>query len=1161
MATANVANTYVVPDGTKVSPYYDDFDESKGFHRILFRPGYAVQARELTQLQTILQNQIERFGRHVFTNGSPVIGGDIFIPKDNFSSINLSPTYGESNTAVTAANFSDKTVELRFDTANTGVKFKVQQTSEATDTDPPKIYGTYISYDQFPDGAEIMVTGGDYYANVGTANSTTICNMAFLRDSVFFFNGYFVKVESQAVVLPLTENDGDFRVGLELQDEIITEQSDASLLDPAAGASNYQAPGAARYQMNLVLSIRTLESTDDSKFIELARYEDGEIVKQIKFPVYSEIEEVLARRTFDQSGNFTVVPFVLTVQEDDVNPLEYVIGKLSPGKAYIQGYEYETPGVTKIRIPKAKTSKDVTNYDLNLNYGNYVIVNSLHGIFDTSKCAAVDIHCIPHQFVNTSSNNVYQTTKIGTARVRDIEFYSGDVNVENRKYEFYLFDTNYRSIKSNANVVSTSTITLFNGTNLLSANNDAYANATLRVISGPGEGAKYLIDSYNGTTRTITTATEIVDAIDATSNVAIEFDFSVSECFYSNSTYTPGSSVKNANANIDILSKAGNVEDGPVFILEPSLNNLIFQYPDTFIKPNTIANMTYTYRKLFNSVSFNSGSSDAIVADNNEQFVGGNTTSNYSSSVMDNFLVVCTDKKLSSRSNGEMIKVTTSVSGDPEQVIFNSGASETFTAAVFAKMEFDPGVVEKTKTFVQANTSSLSTQSPVIFVGPTGSTANVYANASQVIIYNPSKVAGVAESLYISDVIGIEAIYDLNGATVPASGSSFNSFTNVTDRYELDNGQRSTHYDHASIKLKSGYAPCKGPLIVCFYYYRHSIINQGGSYFSVDSYPALDSYIYNNGRYVSVGYDMIPDFRKSDGTTINLRDCIDFRPTRENASNTFPGYSFGSDVIKLPIATTDFQSDYSYYLGRRDLITLSPTKSINRIEGVPAKYPQEPAVPNKSMVLYSINVPAYTISAANVAVKYVDNKRYTMRDIGKIDKRVENLEYYVSLNTLEKKAVDMAITDVNGFDRTKYGVFADSFVGHGLGATKLPDGNPNTDYKCNMDFSEGYMMCETTTYGFPLSLDEDLCSGVIIYKDKILLDHEEVEFVSQTVATKDAPIAKDLYAVFDGNILTIPEADIWKDTTVDPEIIVTDSNQIETTTINVYQAIVNSQAR
>ena len=58
-------------------PYNDDFDENNKFHRILFRPSYAVQARELTQLQSILQNQIKRHGDHVFQQGAMVIPGQI----------------------------------------------------------------------------------------------------------------------------------------------------------------------------------------------------------------------------------------------------------------------------------------------------------------------------------------------------------------------------------------------------------------------------------------------------------------------------------------------------------------------------------------------------------------------------------------------------------------------------------------------------------------------------------------------------------------------------------------------------------------------------------------------------------------------------------------------------------------------------------------------------------------------------------------------------------------------------------------------------------------------------------------------------------------------------------------------------------------------------
>jgi len=68
-----------------VSPYYDDFDETKDFHRVLFRPGFAVQARELTQLQSILQNQIERHGRHMFKEGTVVIPGAIGFTEEYYA--------------------------------------------------------------------------------------------------------------------------------------------------------------------------------------------------------------------------------------------------------------------------------------------------------------------------------------------------------------------------------------------------------------------------------------------------------------------------------------------------------------------------------------------------------------------------------------------------------------------------------------------------------------------------------------------------------------------------------------------------------------------------------------------------------------------------------------------------------------------------------------------------------------------------------------------------------------------------------------------------------------------------------------------------------------------------------------------------------------------
>ena len=85
-----------------LSPYYDDFfatngAQQNGYMQILFKPGFAVQARELTQMQTILQNQVSRFGKHIFKEGSKVLGGQLtyedrnvyYIKINNYRSIYL----------------------------------------------------------------------------------------------------------------------------------------------------------------------------------------------------------------------------------------------------------------------------------------------------------------------------------------------------------------------------------------------------------------------------------------------------------------------------------------------------------------------------------------------------------------------------------------------------------------------------------------------------------------------------------------------------------------------------------------------------------------------------------------------------------------------------------------------------------------------------------------------------------------------------------------------------------------------------------------------------------------------------------------------------------------------------------------------------------------
>lgn len=1154
MAKANVANTLVVPTETTVFPYYDDFNEDKNFFRILFRPGYAVQARELTQLQTILQNQIERFGRHIFTNGSSVIGGEVYFPPNAYATINLNPTFANNSIDI---NSFDKKIIVSTDSANT-IQFRVLNVAGATANDPPVLFGTYISSQQFFDNQTFVIKSSNTFANTATANSASLSKFVGLKDSIFFYNGYFIKVPAQTTIAGKYSTNPTCRIGLELDDSVITEQSDASLLDPAQESFNYQAPGAARYKADLILTSRSLDSTDDSKFIELARIEEGILKSVTQYPLYSEIEEVLARRTYDESGNYTVKPFILTLEEDDNDPQNSFKAVLSPGKAYVYGYEVETISKTDFSIAKGRTLKQVDAYDLNMNYGNYVIIDTLRGLFDTSLMESYDIHCVPWQLVNTQNTQTYSRTKIGTGKIKDLEFFSGDTDVDARKYEFYMFDTNFINISSNIAFTDNSTIVrLFANGRVLTNVSNAYSGAVLRVVNGTGSGYSYTIDSFDAPTGNIRLSTTLFESLSPISNVAIEFSFGNADSFVKHKSHTAGAT-SNAYANISTLNKSGEDANGLAFVSETSLSTLLFPLPDKFIAygANGLANTIYSYRRNY-STTFTAGTSTYIQVENNEDFIGTTASSNIASTVMDNFLVVCTDKGTSARSNGDIIKANVSISGSPEQAVFytgNTDPNDSFSATVLAKVEFDPGVAPKQKTLKLMNSQTLTSNTPVTLTGwKTGSSANVYALDGQVVITNPSRRVGVAETLYIADVAAIK-VYDLNGESIPAGGSSLTSYNDVTNRYELDSGQRDDYYDHAAIKLKPDYAACRGPLIVCCRYYQHAnIVSGGGGYFSVDSYPNLSTAVYEESVYLGDGYSIIPQYVTRNGQVVELRDCIDFRPVRQNASNASPNYVLNG--VKIPLPTTDFELDYEYYLGRRDLLVLDKNKSFSVIAGTPSKFPQDPSAPSTSMVLYSIGIPPYTEYASNVSVRYVDNKRFTMRDIGKIEKRVENLEYYVSLTVLEKNALDITIPDVDGLDRTKLGVFVDNFNSHALGNPSL------TDYACAMDFNTGWLQNKAETLGVKMTANSDLSTGVAIMRDKTLLSYTEVEYLSQKNATKFSPVAEFLYAVFDGNIVTVPDADIWHSTTQAPDIVLTDEGVNQFTLNDIYQSIVNSQQR
>ena len=240
------------PTDFNLSPYYDDFTESKKFHRILFRPSFAVQARELTQSQTQLQNQIERVSDHLFDKGAMIIPGEIGYDLDYYA-VKLT-SLGSGNTL---AQFTNGTVLTG---GSSGVKAEVVNTVATDGTDPDTLFvkyrdsGTSKTATSFSDGETITGTNSASVSLSAVVNSTATGCAAEVQEGIYYINGFHVQVTNQTIILDKYTNTPSYRVGMTVTESFVTPNDDSSLNDNAAGSSNANAPGAHRFKIDLTLT-------------------------------------------------------------------------------------------------------------------------------------------------------------------------------------------------------------------------------------------------------------------------------------------------------------------------------------------------------------------------------------------------------------------------------------------------------------------------------------------------------------------------------------------------------------------------------------------------------------------------------------------------------------------------------------------------------------------------------------------------------------------------------------------------------------------------------------------------------------------------------------------------------------------------------------------
>ena len=446
-----------------VSPYYDDYDSEKNFHKVLYKPGFPVQARELSTQQSILQNQIESFGDHIFKEGSVVIPGGIGFD-NQFNAVKLNNTNFNVDISVYIKDFIGK----RIIGSESGIEAIVKFVSlpDGVNVDYVTLYVNYVSADSnsvittFSDGESLSsnedviygnttINANTPFASLISTEATAVGSAAFISKGVYFVRGFFANVSDQTIILDDYTNTPSYRVGLKVEELIVNAKEDNSLFDNAKGFTNYAAPGADRLKINLTLTKKLLTDRNDTDFIELMRLDEGKLKIMQPKSEYNKIRDWIAERTYEESGDYSVTPFRMglfnslndnlgnnglffsddTTEQGNEPSDDLMCLKISAGEAYVRGYNVEKVGTTIIDVDKPRDVGIRSDIGVSFEMGNLIKVNNV----DPGNITSGNIVSLHSKFAGGGG-------VIGSARAYSFNLEDAPYTNDATRWELRLFD-------------------------------------------------------------------------------------------------------------------------------------------------------------------------------------------------------------------------------------------------------------------------------------------------------------------------------------------------------------------------------------------------------------------------------------------------------------------------------------------------------------------------------------------------------------------------------------------------------------------------------------------------------------------------------------------------------------------------------------------------
>lgn len=1033
-------------------------------------------------------------------------------------------------------------------------------------------------------------------------------------EGVIYQKGYFSRVSEQLIIVEKYGNAAspdpvpdEKVVGFDTRESIVTSAQDLSLLDNAYGTYNSTAPGANRlklYPYLVVLNKSDAEANTD--FLPIVEFSAGRPYKQNRQTQYDVIGKEMARRTYEESGNYVLDQFIMNIRSarSFVDEPEQFLIVVDPGKAYINGGRVETVANYYQNVDKGTDTVEVTNASISMNYGDYIRVNELAGMFKFSIGDKVSLYDSTQTYITDnfgSDITAPVSGKLGEARIRSLIHESGIPGTPDATYRLYLFDIDM-STTTAANFKNVKSVYYETPPNPYAG--EQYKAIADTILSLDASTDTYINKLFNNNDTSLVFYSG-ADAIKSISNISYQYktirdtDFLANTGLYTTSVsggvfpYTSGIELStSAKSDFDFVplsttEAAANITGTIAVSNNTSVITGTATQFITDLKVGDYVKIKESYSNTITTVLYSNttgviSSNSAVNGLSGTKIVSGTgiptgTTATFTSNATHTTVTFSQAATVSSSQNlvyggantvvqiagiANNTYVTTrntisipyaSISGGNLRLYYPKNVPISLTRATVTcptstTLEVDFG-------FTLTNAAQIALAHNVTSVNSTPVTKTVRRNRFvRLRLANNAAQDTGPWCLGVPDVFRLRKVYSGSNTTFTPSqvDETGADVRDVTNDFYIDHNQNENYYGTSYLYVKprstidlSKVADAENSVLLVEF---DVLENTSDGIKSLSSYSIDDTKTFATLE-GSMNTLEIPELFDVKNNYYDLRDCVDFRPVVAANAAVLVSTSGGSSTPinptefnyssrftytekKFPLPDSALTADVVYYRGRSDRVVVDEGGDIRVIKG-PTGSTEPPEQPVNALTIQILNIPPYPsvppipgselvrIADTKIANEKYTNKRftkysittpisidqtaqlqprgYTMVQIGDLERRIRELEYYMIMSLSEQQVKNRVIPSAidPSIDRFKFGFIVDTFSDYNY------SDNSNPEYYATI--RDGMLQPKIEELNIEFDFNRAIDgTAALITGDALTLPYNEYAVISQLSATDGA---------------------------------------------------------